>query len=184
MPVTEIIKGYDSFTPEVKAQKIVAHLNNELQQRRINPIRFFSMADTHRNDEVTFGQIMICMTKIVPDLSQQFLQEVPMAFGIDNLEQKLTRSDFELLFDSQSSIKLPVVGKKKNRQRATDEERNVILKFLSEACKADEINPEQMFDELDRDLGFKGAVEVSALKDKFKNELIEFAGVINYAKLE
>jgi len=82
------------------------------------------------------------MAKMVPDLSQQFLEELPMAFGIEDPQEKLSRADFELLFENESSIKLPVVNKKKTRLAGSQFDRMIMIKFLSEACEADDISPE------------------------------------------
>lgn len=64
----EIIEGYDSFTPEVKSQKVIAYLMEELALRKLDPLRIYSMADIHRNETVSLSSVLQALCKMVNDL--------------------------------------------------------------------------------------------------------------------
>jgi hypothetical protein len=148
---------------------VIAHLTSELEIRKLNPLRIFAMADVHRSEMVSFNAILACLAKIIPDLSQQFLEELPRAFEIVNLDEKLSRTDFDLLFENTSSFKLPGHSKKK-KKTATHEENLTTIKLLAEACKADNVDFSQVFDE--SEVNFSGMAKVSILKDNFKRYIV------------
>ena len=66
----------------------------EMKLRKINPQRLFSMADSERANRVEFRACLDALRKMIPDLSAEFLDEIPPALG-KSMDDIITKSEFD-----------------------------------------------------------------------------------------
>jgi len=95
----EYIPGYEQLPAKAKSEKLLKFLNEELKLRKINPIRIFSMADAQRAQKVKVETCLGAFKKMIPDLSIEFLNEVPSALN-KSMDSFITKSEFEKAFSA------------------------------------------------------------------------------------
>ena len=61
------------------------------------------MADQRRNEQVKFSTILESMEKMLPNLSEDFIDQVPRAFNMMPSDI-LSKAEFEMLFNPQAQM--------------------------------------------------------------------------------
>jgi Ca2+-binding EF-hand superfamily protein len=188
--MNQYIHGYNESSPRTQGQKLTDYLANELHQKGILPVRIFSMADSRRTGQVRFSDILVALEKILPSLTKEFLEQIPMAF-MRSPDDVLSQPDFEALFapDSQVSytntMPKPSAQKLKNKLEARaehDQEYTGYMKHLGLSLENDGTKPQSFFRGLDRQRN--GILQCREIKEGVKDNLQEAFGGMNYNKLE
>ena len=93
-PIDDFIPGYDELAPEVKGEKLIEFLVDELKLRKINPDRIFAMADARRANKVKLRACLQALKKVIPDLSTEFLNELPPVLE-KSIDDIITKAQFD-----------------------------------------------------------------------------------------
>jgi Ca2+-binding EF-hand superfamily protein len=87
------------------------------------------------------------MQKILPSLTRDFLEQIPLAFQM-NFNDVLSREEFEMLFDpnmgmTQNSIPKPSALKMQNQQKGKqgNDELTALVKYLSQCLDKEGTTP-------------------------------------------
>ena len=92
--VDDFIPRYDELAPEVKGEKLIEFLVDELKLRKINPDRIFAMADARRANKVKLRACLQALKKVIPDLSTEFLNELPPVLE-KSIDDIITKAQFD-----------------------------------------------------------------------------------------
>jgi Ca2+-binding EF-hand superfamily protein len=148
------------------------------------------MADSRRTGYVRFSDILVALEKVLPSLTKEFLEQVPVAF-MRNPEDMLSQADFESLFAPNSQVSYsntmpkPSAQKIKNKVDARvehNEEYTGYIKHLAQTLENDGTKPSSFFRQLDRQRN--GILQCREIKDGVKDNLPEAFGGMNFNKLE
>jgi Ca2+-binding EF-hand superfamily protein len=110
------------------------------------------MADIRRSGEVKFSAILEALNKILPHLTQDFLEQVPTAFEM-NYNEILTPDDFNMIFDRKAAhtapntVPKPSAKKVANQKKAyeNNEDYTAILKYLAQEIQKNNDTPQRFF---------------------------------------
>ena len=75
--MNQYINNYNEASPRTQSEKLCDYLVNELHQKGIQPARIYAMADARRSDAVQFSAILEAMHKMLPNLTQDFMEQIP-----------------------------------------------------------------------------------------------------------
>lgn len=98
----EFIPGFSQASPRTQGEKVTAFLANQLGQKNLQPARIFAMADTQRSNSVKFSLILDTLNKILPNLTREFMDQIPYAFEMSPSDM-LSKEEFDMLFDTRSN---------------------------------------------------------------------------------
>lgn len=178
--------GFNEASPRSQQEKMSDFLAGELHNKNIVPARIYSMADTRRSGEVKFSAILESMNKILPNLTPEFLEQVPLAFGM-NYGEHLSPDEFNMLFDPKSTaantIPKPSATKVANARKAREgnDEYTALLKYLAEEIKKTGDTPLRFFKMADKN--FNQVLTVDEIKEHIKNTLPDSFAGLNFKKL-
>jgi hypothetical protein len=161
-------------------------LANQLGQKNLQPARIFAMADTQRSNSVKFSLILDTLNKILPNLTREFMDQIPYAFEMSPSDM-LSKAEFDMLFDTRSNANLgpqPSALKVKNQRDAmanNSADYTAIIKYFAECLQKENITPLRFFKKADRN--FNQVLTVDELKDQVKISLPQSFAGLNFKKL-
>ena len=99
--MNQYINNFNESSPRTQSEKLTDYIANELHQKNINPARIYSMADVRRNEQVKFSAILEAMHKMLPNLTEDLMEQIPIAFNMHHSDV-LGKAEFEMLFNPQA----------------------------------------------------------------------------------
>ena len=122
----------------------------------------------------------------MPTLTQDFLEQVPHAFGMDPKDE-LSKDEFKMLFDIKGSRRAGPQDsalKQKNARAVRDsnsEEYTTIIKYFAECLEEENLTPARFFKKADKN--FNLVLTVDEIKDEIRNSLPNAFAGLNFKKL-
>ena len=98
------IPGYNASSPRSQGEMLTDYLVSEFQQKNIQPVRIFSMADSRRTNSVKFSIILDSMMKMMPHFTRDFVDNIPYAFQMSPSDM-VSREEFDMLFDVKARMR-------------------------------------------------------------------------------
>jgi len=144
------------------------------------------MADARHSGAVKLSVLLETMQKILPNLTQEFIDHVPIAFQMNNTDV-VSPAEFDMLFNPESqqlnSVPKPSTAKLQNAKKshASNEEYTSILKYLAECLDKEGLTPLRFFKQADRN--FNQVLSVEEIKEHVKQSLPNAFAGLNFKKL-
>jgi len=136
-------------------------------------VRAHSMADTRRVGTVKFSALLDSLAKLIPNLTREFLDQLPPAFGMDH-DSTVTQEEWRLMFDYNAKAPKatgpkPSATKRQNelkRSQAEQQANQAVLKYLCEVLEKEGMTPQRLFRKADKN--FNQVIDVEELKELLK----------------
>jgi len=131
------------------------------------------MADTQRSNSVKFSLILDALNKVLPNLTREFMDQIPYAFEMSPSDM-LSKEEFDMLFDTTSANHGPQPSALKVRNQRDAMANNsadytAIIKYFAECLHKENITALRFFKKADRN--FNQVLTVDELKDQVKISL-------------
>ena len=146
------------------------------QREGFRPERVYAMADIKHDDQVKFSALIDTLGKMMPNLTREFLDNIPPVFGVE-YDQAVSQKEWLLLFEFQASGSVGPKSSATKRQndlkkeQAEDLANKAVLKYLYECLEKEDMTPKRLFGEADKK--FRGVIDINELKDLLKKILPE-----------
>jgi uncharacterized protein YbcV (DUF1398 family) len=180
------IPGFNQSSPRSQQEKLTSYLLAEFRAKNLLPERIFSMTD-QGSGSVRFEDILNSIRKFMPTLTQDFLDQVPFAFGMDPKDE-LSKEEFKMLFDVKGGKRgggpQDSALKQRNAQAARDansEEYTTIIKYFAECLEEENLTPARFFKKADKN--FNLVLTVDEIKDEIRSSLPNAFAGLNFKKL-
>jgi Ca2+-binding EF-hand superfamily protein len=184
--MNELIPGWSGLTESSKTEKLTDFLIQTFKSRNLQPARVFAMANTRKADAVKLAAILEALGKLMPHLTKEFLAEIPRLHGLDP-NTMVSKQEWLALFDASAGQKdgaprpsAAKRGKQGGSDAAGDEANKAILKYLCEVLERENLTPQRLFKQVDRN--WSGTADADELKDHLKTILPDLH-TINMKKL-
>lgn len=130
------------------------------------------MADTRRSGAAKLSAILNVLAKLMTNLTKEFLDHIPAAYGMSP-DTLVSKEEWIMMFDYKAAQKdvgpKPSAAKRKNQQqskKAGEQSNQQILKYLCEVMEKENMTPQRLFKQVDRD--WSGVVDVQEMKEQIK----------------
>lgn len=77
------IPRFNESSPQIQTEMLTEFMVNEFQQKSLQPMRIFNMANTRQSDTIRFGNVLDAMQKAMPHIPREIVELIPDAYQLD-----------------------------------------------------------------------------------------------------